>query len=371
MKKFLLITSFIFILTGKNFGQPGVRHILLEEFSTAPCGFCPDGDLVAAQLIIDHPQVIWVTHHAGFGTDSMTVPESITIANAFTTFAPGATIDRGDYPIPVYTSPPYIAISRQKWDSVCVAHLNDPPVVDIFITNQYDSVTRLLNCTVDASFFTTPAPGDLRLNLFLVEDSVVGFGQGYDQTNYFNTTVGHPYYGAGDPIVGYIHHHVIRKVQTGTWGMTGVIPNSPVAGSTYTHTFTNISLPASWKDYNMDVVAFVSYYNANANLREVLNSNQKKLTEVTTNVNEIDNLSSRVAVYPNPASGEIHVNITENKNSENKIIITDFSGKEVLTSPLEDNNSVIETKNISDGIYFYKIFSGKEIIGRRKIVVLH
>src|SRR6185503_15550568 len=145
MKNILLIIAIILVLTGRNFGQPGIKHILLEEFSTAPCGFCPDGDLVAAQLIIDHPAVIWLTHHAGFGVDSMTVPESVTIANTFTTFAPGATIDRGDYPIPVYTMPPYIAISRQKWDSVCVAHLNDPPVVDILITNQYDSVTRLLN----------------------------------------------------------------------------------------------------------------------------------------------------------------------------------------------------------------------------------
>lgn len=371
MKKLLLFASFIFALTGKNFGQPGVKHILLEEFSTAPCGFCPDGDLVAAQLIIDHPQVFWVTHHAGFGTDSMTVPESVTIANAFTTFAPGATIDRGDYPIPVYTSPPYIAISRQKWDSVCVAHLNDPPVVDVFITNQYDSVTRLLNCTVNASFLTTPASGDLRLNLFLVEDSVTGFGFGYDQTNYYNTTFGHPYYGAGDPIVGYVHHRVIRKVQTGAWGMTGVIPNSPLAGNTYSHTFTNIPVSASWKDFDMDVIAFVSYYNTSANLRQIINSNQKKLTDVSTNVNAVDNPSSEISVYPNPASGEIYISLLKKQNSESKIIVTDFSGKEVLISPLQQNNSIIETKNISDGIYFYKVLSGSEMIGRGKIVVVH
>ena len=371
MKKIILITSLIFILTGKNFGQPGVKHILLEEFSTAPCGFCPDGDLVAAQLIIDHPQVFWVTHHAGFGTDSMTVPESVTIANAFTTFAPGATIDRGDYPIPVYTSPPYIAISRQKWDSVCVAHLNDPPVVDVFITNQYDSVNRLLNCTVDATFLTTPTPGDLRLNLFLVEDSVVGFGSGYDQTNYYNTTIGHPYYGAGNPIVGYVHHHVIRKVQTGAWGMTGVIPNAPVAGNTFSHTFTNIPIPSAWKDDDMDVIAFVSYYNTDAHLRQIINSNQKRLTDATTGINDIANEESRVSVYPNPASDKVYFHMKGKENRESKIIITDFSGKEVLTSQLQQNNSVIETKNFSDGVYFYRVISEKEIIDRGKIVVVH
>src|SRR5207302_40583 len=107
----------------------------LEEFSTAPCGFCPDGDLVAAALIKSYPKVIWVTHHAGFGTDSMTVPQSVTLANAFTTFAPGAAIDRGYYNIPVYSYPNLIAVSRQKWDSICVAHLNDAPAVNLGITN--------------------------------------------------------------------------------------------------------------------------------------------------------------------------------------------------------------------------------------------
>lgn len=56
-----------------------------------------------------------------------------------------------------------------------------------------------------------------------MEDSVVGYGHGYDRKNYFNTTVGHPCYGAGDTIIGYMRHHVLRKVLTGAWGLTGVI----------------------------------------------------------------------------------------------------------------------------------------------------
>ncbi|MBN1446462.1 MAG: hypothetical protein JXA28_00925 [Bacteroidetes bacterium] len=50
------------------------RRILTEEFSTARCGFCPDGSLIDANIVRDHPSVIWVTHHAGFGVDSMTTP---------------------------------------------------------------------------------------------------------------------------------------------------------------------------------------------------------------------------------------------------------------------------------------------------------
>lgn len=376
MKKHLLATAVcIFLLSATAFSQSVVKHILLEEFSTAPCGFCPDGDLVAQQLIIDHPAVIWLTHHAGFGTDSMTVPESITIANAFTQFAPGATIDRGDYPIPVYTMPPYIAISRQKWDSVCVAHLNDPPVVDVIITNNYDSVSRLLNCTVDATFLTQPAVGDLRLNLFLVEDSVVGFGPGYDQTNYYNTTVGHPYYGAGDPIVGYVHHHVLRKVATGTWGLTGVIPNSPVIGTTYSHSFTNIPIPAAWKEDDMDVIAFVSYYNASASLRQVINSSYKILKDysITTGITETNAQPDNISVFPNPASDRIYLYCDLESENKNKLVITDLSGKEIRSFELNKNtkNFIFNIEDLQNGIYLYEIISNKAITGNGKLAVIH
>ncbi|MFI5220016.1 MAG: Omp28-related outer membrane protein [Bacteroidia bacterium] len=356
MKKYLFTSIIIFLFSNYVFSQSAVKHILLEEFSTAPCGFCPDGDLVAAQLIIDHPPVIWLTHHAGFGTDSMTIPESVTIANAFTTFAPGATIDRGDYPIPIYTYSGFIAISRQKWDSVVVAHLNDPPVVDVSIINNYDPVTRLLNCTVQSDFITTPTAGDLRLNLFLVEDSVVGFGNGYDQKNYYNTTPGHPYYNAGDPIVGYVHHHVMRKVVTGTWGMMGVIPGAPVAGSSYSHTFNSISIPANWKEEDMDVIAFVSYYDPSVFLRQVINANHKLMLDssVTTGISDLNSDADGISVYPNPASEYLIIDLQKEKdNSEIKIF--DPTGKIVLQKNLDARYSLIDTRKLNSGFYFYEI----------------
>jgi len=373
MKKYLLILASLFLCAKLSVSQ-AVKHILLEEFSTAPCGFCPDGDLVAAQLIIDHPTVIWLTHHAGFGVDSMTVPESVPIANAFTTFAPGACIDRGDYPIPVYTMPPYIAISRQKWDSVVVAHLNDPPVVDVSLTNNFDPVTRLFSCTVDANFITSPPTGDLRLNLFLMEDSVVGFGPGYDQTNYYNTTVGHPYYGAGNPIVGYVHHHVLRKVVTGTWGMTGVIPNSPVQGTTYSHTFTNIPIPSTWKEADMDVIAFVSYYNASANLRQVVNAGHKVLLDSsqTTGLSPTLSKGERIMLYPNPASVRILI-YADLENENNKFTLTDFTGKIIEATELEKGkrNYLLNVESLPNGIYFYRFISRNEILKSGKLAVIH
>lgn len=369
MKKNLLTLLFVILVCQTQLFAQSTKRILLEEFSTAPCGFCPDGDLVAAQLIIDHPSVIWVTHHAGFGTDSMTATGSVAVANAFTTFAPGACIDRGDYPIPVYTSPPYIAISRQKWDSVVVAHLNDPPVVDVTLTNQYDSVTRMLTCNVNANFITAPASGDFRLNLFLVEDSVVGFGSGYDQINYYNTTFGHPFYGAGNPIVGYVHHHVVRYIGSQPWGLSGVIPSTPVTGTNYSHTFSNISIPLAWKEDDIDVVAFVSYYNIDAHLRQVINAGTEPMKNGTTGI--VNQSEQSVSVFPNPAAENIFIVSEKAIASVSSFILKDISGKTIREYSLEKGNMsfTLPVNEIANGIYFYSIRSAEGILSNGKIAV--
>jgi hypothetical protein len=367
MKKILFIILYFLYCSGAIYCQSGVKNILLEEFSTAQCGFCPDGDVIAAQIISNHPRIIWVTHHAGFGTDSMTVPESVTIANAFTNFAPGGLIDRGYYPIPVYTSPPYIAVSRQKWDSVCTAHLIDTPFVDIVITNQYDTISRLLNCTVDATFLNPPSSGDLRLNLFLMEDSVVGYGHGFDQKNYFNTTYGHPYYGAGDTIIGYVHHHVMRNVQTGAWGLSGVFPSSPITGNLYSHTFSNIQISNRWKENDIDVIAFVSYYNSNAQQRKILNSNHLKLKSISTAIKSV-NAVSLMTIFPNPASDNLTFSFSDNI-SFIKINIFSLIGNQEFSSIVTAPQNTIDISWLKPGIYFFEAKSGNKTY-REKFIKL-
>lgn len=353
MKQSILLL--LFCLPFYVFSQSAGKFVLLEEFSTAPCGFCPDGDVIADELVKKNPNIIWVTHHAGFGTDSMTVPESITIANAFTTFAPGAAIDRGDYQIPVYTMAPYIAVSRQKWDSVCTSHFNDPQGVYIGISNNYNAATRLFSCTVDATFLTTPAPGDMRINLYLVEDSVVGSGSGYDQKNYLNTQAGHPCYQKGDPYIGYVHHRVIRKIPTGAWGVSGIIPSSPVAGTKYSKTYSNISIPTNWRTGKMDVVAFVSYHNTSASLRKVINANHKSLLDASASGIAQSGSAGTAVVYPNPASGRIQVKGDFGTGNRGTLIISNTTGQALLHFTLNGNNPEFSINDLAPGLYFYAV----------------
>ena len=363
MPRYLLLLVLLSILIIKASAQSPVKRILLEEFSTAPCGFCPDGDVIAERLIKDHPSVIWMTHHAGFGTDSMTVAESKLIAGAFTTFAPGACIDRGDHPIPVYTIPPYIAVSRQKWDSVCVAHLGDAPVVDVKIVNAFNAVSRTLDCTVEATFVSTPPAGDIRVNIFLVEDSVVGYGKGFDQLNYMNGTPGHPYYKKGDTIVGYVHKRVLRSVPTTTWGISGIIPSSPELNKTYSYSRKDIPISTRWKENALDVIAFLSYYNTDAKQRAVINANQRRMLGEVSAVREFEAPGSVVLISPNPVRDDVTIRYQSKQHGRHTLIITDALGKTVRSFSLDEASGVLSfsMNDAPNGIYFWKLVGEKEV----------
>lgn len=354
-------------LAATLYAQPPAKYVLLETFTTAQCGFCPEGDLYADSLIIKYPNLITCAHHAGFGVDSMTAPGCATIANNFTTFAPAGLIDRGDYPIPVYTMPPYIAVSRQKWDSLCEVRLGDTAYCEIGITNTYNSSTRMLDAAVNVDFYYTPPPGDFRLHLFIIEDSVTGFGNGYDQTNYFNGQFGHPYYQAGDPIVGYVHRHVVRKIASQVWGNAGILPNNPIAGSSFTHTFNNVYIQPNWKEKDVDVIAFVSYYNIDTSKRTILNSSHKMLLDSsavndTTEVNEIRN-SHEINIFPNPSNGNFSMSFTSSEKNNYNLEIQNVLGEIIYSetfSPLSSKRGAggevqFDLSKQSSGLYFILI----------------
>jgi hypothetical protein len=121
------------------------------------------------------PNVIAVAHHAGYGTDAMTIPTNTTFSNAgFSAGAPSASVDR------VYQG---ISRAGNGWANACATELTKNTPVNVAISGTYNSTSRVLDASVTASFVDYAIPGDLRLNLFIIEDKVTGTGSGYNQIN--------------------------------------------------------------------------------------------------------------------------------------------------------------------------------------------
>jgi hypothetical protein len=370
-----LLLLFVMVAVTAN-AQTAHRRILLEEFSTAQCGFCPDGDVIASKIVRDHPSVIWVTHHAGFGTDSMTALHSPAIAGAFVNFAPSGVIDRVKYPKHVA---PYENLGniRSKWDSLVTAHLGDEQYAEIRIVSTYRASSRELECTVEVEFSAVPAPGDLRLHLFVIEDSIVGTGKGYDQTNYFNSTAGHKYHGAGDPVLGYAHHRVVSAIPTGAWGVEGVIPRTPETGKVYIWNWTG-DMNAIWDRNNIgrhdiiSLVAFVSYYDSDPFRRAIVHAGEARITNLVLDVPNPPLVPGtlELSVYPNPASSHVTVTAALGPAEHGRLIVTDAAGREVAIARLDAGNPhlALSTAALPAGIYFTRLMTGTSIAAGKFIV---
>lgn len=305
------------------------RKILLEQFTTEKCGYCPGG---AARIksVIEKPEfkgkVHWVAHHAGFYTDPYTIPESESYMRFYGTggtFAPAMMIDRT-----VLTgSVPVMGVgSEAEITNYFTQALNVPTTITVGISQENSIATdRKVKITaqgVDKS--GTPPAEDLYVVIFLLENGIT--------TNSQN--------GGG---AGYVHNNLIRKVMNGAAG-TRIEWN----GNAYSVT-AEATLPEAWNAENMDVVAFVAKNYMNPiNNAQVLNAEKTKLS--MTSATAIDNVfGNDIFVYSE--NGTIVV-----KGEYTSINVYSIDGKE------------FRNNNLPKGIYIVKVENNGQHIVKKVMV---
>ena len=105
------------------------------------------------------------------------------------------------------------------------------------------------NVSADVKIAYDVATSGNKLVVYLLEDGLI-----YPQVNYMNNDSSSPWFGAGDPIVGFVHNNVLRKSFTDIFG--DAIPDGLALGE-HTATF-NLTIPSSVQDNSkMEIVAFV------------------------------------------------------------------------------------------------------------------
>ena len=306
MRKILpLFIAFAFV--GQlTYGQ-AVKKVLIEEFTGAWCGFCPDGALIMDDILATYPgQSVGLALHNGDGMVSAVGNQCI---NFFTTGFPSGVVDR--------MQAQNNALSRNVWESEAVSRMSVSAPVSVSLEDaSFDGGTNMLTVTLRAAFVSN-VTGNLRTSLIISEDSVTGSGSGFNQTNYYNTTSGHPYYGAGDPIIGYVHRHVVRAAGAASyWGNNGVLPSSVSAGEEYTATY-NIYINPSWDINHLHIVGLVNRFDGtSAGQREVLNAEEVAFSILTGQEEQLTRGATIFDAYPNPFTDQVTFSF-ELKNTEN------------------------------------------------------
>lgn len=330
------------------------KKVLVEQFTGAWCGWCPDGYTVLKSIVSTNTNVISAAIH---DNDNMSTPEGNTLIADYTTTFPSATIDQYYFP-----ANEKMAISRENWSTYITQRLAMKTPATVTLTNvNYNSISRQIDATV-SSTFVGDVKGDYRLNLYVKENNVFGpvndnTDNQWNQHSYLFNIGSSPYYQMGtylNPTTyllnpsEYTHQHVINNIADGAFGASGIIPSSgPTNGLTFSKTYT-YTLPSPIGTefrYNADniyLVGVVSEYNADSKNRNILNAAEVKLTsngEVLVGIKELTASDVQLNVFPNPAADVCHLTYNLKQDEFVKVSIYNTLGELVS----------IETKNVSAG----------------------
>jgi hypothetical protein len=350
------------------------RHPVVIDKTGAWCTICADGSLYLDSSLINYPGSIGVSMHNGDMMDSLS-SASWTGYRFFTAVIPGGypELSVDAYKFAAETRIGFFPhdYSSHMAERTC---MYEPIGVTVKNVN-WNQSTQTVTATVEATVYDTVV-GDLRTNLWVLADEVYGSGTGWDQANGTNLAVGHPYYGFGDPIVGFHHHYVLLSMRGGPWGTDALIPGTAYPGSVYQQTYSmHVSeiLPGANAQSNVvdvnniSLVGLVQNYNAiDSADRRILNAKGERLL---TLLNSVDNLNSEigVVVYPAPATDEI--NFESNKESIASISIYDLRGELILEKRINDVQARINTAGIASGVYVAKIrMENGSVVVRRCVI---
>lgn len=239
------------------------RKVLVEEFTTEPCGNCPR---VARQLhdLLEQDKygdnVIVVCHHAGYHTDWLTQTCDQDIVSFFgIAYAPAMMFDREPaFQTGINTYSPHTSPDLETMQTAFDYRLDQEPHAALAFTASYVADTRQLNVTVSGERNAVFA-GDARLVVYLLEDSIKAVRQS----------------GASDE--NYYHQHVIRAYNS---SFGDVVEWDADNRFSRDYTFT---LQKDWVYASMQLVAFIGSYNsADPNDCMIENAERLPLSDITS-----------------------------------------------------------------------------------------
>lgn len=349
----ILLIVILFFITSNLSAQ--TKKVLFEEFTGTGCGNCPEGHYKMDNLMNTYPNLIGVGLHTYNSNDAMFFPEIDTIGQAYAPGAPMAGTDR-------IFSGSWVAQIWTTWESDIQTRLAESPKLSVSLDVTWNNSSRLISAIITCDMLQNLPNGDYRFNLYVVEDSVTGIGSGYDQTSFYDSNSSLPFFGLGNPIVGYVHRHVARAILPNSWGQGGIISSSPLTGESFSTTI-NYTLPASYDEQKIELVAFISKYTSNHQGDEVYNAEKAPLIDETVGIATLSQ-EAGFEVYPNPSDGTVYLDGKTN----GKIILYNSTGKTVMTIDLKKGTNSIDLSSLPKGIYYANMIT-KSSSTTRKIIL--
>jgi len=246
-----------YVVTVLNLPAEYTQKVLIEEVTGTWCPYCPDGAYRLQQLVDANPgKVFGAAYH---WSDALAISEVSAWGSGLggVPFYPSGAVNRTEY------LDKGIIIGRGYWPTVTATALAQTAPCGLRIVSEVVGSTASID--VFTGFYTT-VTSELRLTILLTEDEITGYPQ---QNWYDKNDPTSPFYEKGDPIVDFVHQHVVRGFVTPVLGDT-IAAVQTVAGACSTFSY-NYTVPAGWVKANVSVVALVNGYGLNLSDMQVIN----------------------------------------------------------------------------------------------------
>ncbi len=235
------------------------RTVLLEQFTTENCPNCPPVLNYLEPIVENNDNLIMMSHHAGYYTDFLTIPESEEMIEFYNgqVYAPAGMFDRNNSgtedPGPVFWDGDPYGLNKYNERKVV------PSFATVNISGTNNSGELALNVSGE---FASNLSGDLGVSLWITEDHINAQNQA----------------GAAN----WVHRYSVRDAISARLGDPINTPTNK--GDVYSADYT-YTLDGSWNADELYLVAFINDMNAtDVNDRNVLNAVQVKLSDLMSTV---------------------------------------------------------------------------------------
>jgi thiol-disulfide isomerase/thioredoxin len=336
--------------------QAPLRSVLIEEFTGEWCGWCPIGMMELENLAEKYGDTLIIV--AVHTSDPLETASASGMIGVWAGFAPSAIINR-TYDTILGTQ----IFEVDSWDEVIARQINTPSPCNVQVTYTYNDVSREISATVTASF-TESYIGDARLNVYIVEDSVIGDSQ----SNYLSgdpAFINTPFYSLPEYIPGFAHQHVLREMLGESSGIDGIIPDTVFAGQQFQHTFT-FTFPG---DYNIDklhIIGVAQQYKGLKKYRIILNSTHQKFDPEFTGLQEYSQAADLI-IHPMPAANFINLKTLNNQVIQ-KVQFFSIEGKQIYSGNTRDAEIHFDLNSFPNGCFIVRVQTNENIYLKKIII---
>lgn len=256
--------------------KPQKHNVLVEQFTAEYYNQAPDADELYAQVIDKRQDVVWVKHHTKYKgvADKFTAEGEDAYGKELyggaNQFVPALMADRRVFQGQEDPGPAYFIDNTESLVGMIEGAKSVPAYVTLGIEASESNGTASVTVDGKSQVRQLQEQSDLRLNLWVVEDSILSTTQnGRDE---------------------YVQNGVLRRIVSDVWG-----DPVEIADKAFSRTYT-VECDPEWNLKNVRLVAFVSNYDKSERKRQVYNTVEHKLLGQSTGIAAVAGEAAAVTV---------------------------------------------------------------------------